>query len=179
MNKGKVNFFLLFILLVIFILLFIPTDLWSLFEVKVYFFYAPTCPFCREISLFLSDCKEEYPNLKILQLDASQAENRILYSALAEAYEVEGRESLPLPIVFIGDRYFLGGGEVAKVQIKNELQRCSQIGCPSPLEKLSSNEKINSQVTNINQDKESFSFWLVIIFLIVLFFLAKWIFRKK
>jgi len=131
--KKRINNYRIFFILGILIL--IPIVVSSAPKTTIYFFYSPSCPYCQDMKSFLSSYKDKNQNLEIFELSITQESSVILYSALAKVYSVEGADDFPVPIVFIGDKYFLGSSELVKTQLKNELSHCARIGCPSPLEK--------------------------------------------
>ena len=163
------------IIFTICIALFVPLISRAISEVKVYFFYSSSCPFCQEIKSFLSKFEREYPNLQVFWLDISQGENRILYSALVKAYNLREVKTFPVPAVFVGEKCFLGLSDAVKNQVKNEIQRCLHIGCPSPLEKVSYDDtEDKSDQVYANEKTKAFLGWVIIGFGAVLFLVIRY-----
>ncbi len=104
------------------------------FAVELHYFWARGCPDCVEMSAFLEELEEIYP-----QLEVHRHETRLdgdkwrLMVNLAEVYEVDGRF---VPMVFVGDVGVSGAGGVAELQIQREVEACLEAGCPSPLERV-------------------------------------------
>lgn len=102
--------------------------------VDLHFFWASTCPQCLIMKDFLAALTKEYAELKVVSYEvAFDADNWRLMNDLAEAY---GTQATTTPIVFVGNLAVAGVGRVVELRIQEEVERCAQYGCRSPLDRL-------------------------------------------
>lgn len=100
-------------------------------EVTVYEFYGKGCPHCSKLNFFLADMQEKYPDLTVIEKEVYFNDtNRQLFVEMSEAF---GHELSGVPTVFIDDKIIVGFGAATGEQIESEIQRCTEIGCPTPL----------------------------------------------
>lgn len=102
--------------------------------VELHYFWAPTCPDCAVMRPYLDALAEEFPELEIIAHEvAYSGDNLRLMVALAETY---GVYAVATPVVAVGDVLTVGAGLVAELRIREEVTRCVEEGCPSPLTRL-------------------------------------------
>ncbi len=102
--------------------------------VELHYFWAPTCPDCAVMRPYLDALAEEFPELEIIAHEvAYSGENLRLMIALAETY---GIYAVATPVVAVGEVLTVGAGLVAELRIREEVTRCVEEGCPSPLTRL-------------------------------------------
>jgi len=102
-------------------------------KVCVYYFYGRDCLSCAEISPFISEMEEKYPDLHVHKLEIWYNEtNRDLFFKFCDVYCID--EKL-VPIVFISDKSFIGV-EPIKENLENEILECLETNCPCPEERI-------------------------------------------
>jgi len=154
--------------------------------VDLYFFYGQGCPHCAQAEVFLEKLKNQYPQLNIFANEVYYNQNnRLLYSAMAQAYGLNLAE-IPVPVIYIDEKSFVGYSDYIGSQIRNEILRCLNQKCPSPIEKIQSgqnNQIANNKISFNNKIslKQSLVGWIVIglIILIGIFLLVKLFSKKK
>jgi len=107
--KGK------FLVLVLF-LFFIPSGVFAQQKVEVSFFYSQTCPHCAQEEIFLNQLENEYPEIEVKRMVFS--ENAELLQNFYNNYKVPLGEHGLVPIIFVGEKYFLGFDESIGNNIK-------------------------------------------------------------
>ena len=102
--------------------------------VELHYFSAVTCPDCLVMKAYLDTLKAEFPELRIVEHEVGfSGDNYRLMAALAEAY---GLDHFATPVVAVGDLCTTGIGLAVELQLYEEVARCAQQGCPSPLSRL-------------------------------------------
>ncbi|MBW2992863.1 cytochrome c biogenesis protein [Candidatus Woesearchaeota archaeon] len=107
-----------------------PTDL--------YFFYGKGCPHCGKMQSFLEDMQEKYSTLNVIEKETYfDNENRNLFIEMAEAfgYQIEG-----VPTTFIDGKMIVGFSDVIGEEIEQEIIRCVNEGCESPINEVDMEE---------------------------------------
>lgn len=148
-------------------------------SVDLYFFYGQGCPHCAQAEQFLAQLNKQYPNLNIKSFEVFyHQENRQIYFAMANAYKINVAE-VPVPGIFIGEKSFVGYNNFIGSQIRNEVLRCLNQRCPSPIEKIQLGQ--NNQTNNQLSTKQIIVGWIVIILIIlaIIFLLIKLFLKKK
>ncbi|MFH1592435.1 MAG: cytochrome c biogenesis protein CcdA [Candidatus Woesearchaeota archaeon] len=106
-------------------------------EVTAYYFYGAGCPHCAKMTLFLNELQEKYPSLDIQKLETySNQENRELFEQMSQAYGV-GIQGVPT--IFIDEKVINGFNSHTAESIEQEVIKCLDLGCISPLEKTEQN----------------------------------------
>jgi cytochrome c biogenesis protein CcdA/glutaredoxin len=106
-------------------------------SVDLVFFYGQGCPHCAKMEIFLEDIQEDYPTLNILRYEVySNQENAQLFTEMSDLY---GAEIKGVPTTFIDDKVIAGFNNRLAEEIEQEIQRCIQETCESPIKKLESN----------------------------------------
>jgi len=103
-------------------------------EVNLLFFYGKGCPHCSKAITFLDDIALQYPSLNISEYEIYFDQNNIeLFQNLAEAFgtEIEG-----VPTIFIDNKVVVGFSDTLSESLEQEIQRCLEYECGSPLSKL-------------------------------------------
>lgn len=170
------------ILLVISFLLFMGVCQAQSNAIDLYFFYGQGCSHCAQAEQFLVALNQQYPTLNIKSFEVFyHQENRQIYFALAKAYKINVAE-VPVPGIFIGEKSFVGYNDFIGSQIRNEVLRCLNQKCLSPIEKIQTGQN-NQTADNDNKVslKQIIIGWIVIglIIFAIIFFLIKFISRKK
>ncbi len=99
--------------------------------VCLHFFYQEDCNQCRNVGEFLADLETEY-NIDINRHDVEKEAD--LYQDFKENYGVGGGAQ---PIVFIGDRYFIGESAIYDY-LEREIILCQKNDCICPVDKIQS-----------------------------------------
>lgn len=112
-------------------------------EVVIDYFYSPTCPFCAKADRFLNDLVKKYPQVKVNRHLASDPNNRKLFEELTKKTGSERHVGL-VPMMFIGDQYFLGfdSPERAGKRVENQVKSLLGLSGPSN-QSAESTEKIS------------------------------------
>ncbi len=114
--------------------------------VELYSFYGLGCPHCGVLSSFLEDLEEKYPNLEVKEYEIYfDKENRKLFEYMADSFGVEIQG---VPTIFIDEKVITGFSNAIGENIEEEVQRCSQECCISPIDKVDV-----GKVTEITGDK--------------------------
>lgn len=100
-------------------------------EVCLHLFYKEACPQCSNINNFLIDLEQEY-NISIKRHDIDLEEGNLLYQSFKERY---GLITGAYPIVFLGDRYYIGEKAI-KDYLEREVILCQREGCICPIEDI-------------------------------------------
>lgn len=102
--------------------------------VELHLFWATTCPDCHVMWEYLRGLAQEYPELVIVDHEVEfNPDNWRLMVTLAGAY---GLKDPHTPTVIVGNLALSGVGLAVELQIREEVERCLQAGCPSPMERL-------------------------------------------
>jgi glutaredoxin len=147
-------------------------------SVDLYFFYGQGCPFCARAETFLNELKARHPHLRVVSFEIyNSQENRELYFSLASAYKIEASG---VPAFFINDKAFIGYDDFIAAQIRNEILKCLNQKCPSPLEKISA-AQLRSTEISFSPKRQVMLSRLIIILLVGIFIFAivKFLKRKK
>jgi thiol-disulfide isomerase/thioredoxin len=103
-------------------------------EVELLFFWSATCPDCMEMKEFLAQLSQEVPELRVVPYEVTfEPDNWRLMVTLARVY---GLTKETTPTVFVGELGVTGVGRAVELQIRQEVLRCREQGCASPLERL-------------------------------------------
>lgn len=103
----------------------------------LYFFVQDGCPACARMKPLIDDIAAVNERLTVHTLEVGRhMEFRIL---LLEAARAFGIERLSVPAVFLGDRVWIGYGETAVRQIREEVTRCLTEGCVDTFDLVSAN----------------------------------------
>lgn len=97
--------------------------------VTIYFFWGDGCPHCAEAKPFLADLAQRYPSAQVRDFEVwYHEENREPLVRMAAKF---GFEPTAVPIIFIGDRYWVGYAEdpIGK-EIEATVAACALSGCP-------------------------------------------------
>ena len=98
----------------------------------LYFFVQDGCPACARMKPAIDDIAAEYERLTVHTLEVSGTmEYRVMLLEAAQAFSIE---RLSVPAVFLGDRVWIGYGESAVRQIREEVDRCLDEGCADTFE---------------------------------------------
>ncbi|MCX6818811.1 MAG: GAP family protein [Candidatus Aenigmarchaeota archaeon] len=100
-------------------------------SICVYFFYGEGCPHCANAEAYIHSIEAKYPNLDVHILNAV-AESELLIG-MYNAYDVPKDMWGAVPILFIGDAYFLGDTSII-ANLEAEILDCVVCDCPQPAE---------------------------------------------
>lgn len=103
-------------------------------DVDMYIYYGQGCLHCDSLLKFLESIEDKYPTLNIIKKETyfDQA-NREEFEAMSAAF---GHEIGGVPTIFIDEKVIEGFAKPMKPSIEQEIQRCIQEGCASPISKL-------------------------------------------
>jgi len=123
----KLKFMAVFVVLLLLITspVFAKSDYESDGKVCIYFFHSKGCVHCAKADSYIKDLEKEYP-LEVHRFEIT--ENSELISKLYSNYSVPNNERGYIPIVFIGDRYFLGDTLIIE-NLEPKIQKCIEKGC--------------------------------------------------
>ena len=94
----------------------------------VYMFYGEGCPHCQNAEEYISSIENNY-DTNITRLNI--VENAQLVNSLYEIYNVPADERGKVPILFVGEDYYLGDTSIID-NIDNALQECQNDSCQCP-----------------------------------------------
>jgi cytochrome c biogenesis protein CcdA/glutaredoxin len=119
-------------------------------NVDLVFFYGQGCPHCAKLEIFLEDIQKDYPELNIIEYEVySNPENAQLFAKMASLY---GTEIQGVPTTFIGDKVIAGFSNAIGETIEQEIKRCIEEECISPITKLESNGHNQNETITITGD---------------------------
>lgn len=107
-------------------------------KVVMYVFYGRGCPHCNRLNEYLDNIKDDYPKLEIRKVETYfSEEGRELFQDMSESFgnSIEG-----VPTVFIDDKVIVGFSNSIADSIEQEIERCSEMGCVDPSEKVATTE---------------------------------------
>jgi len=98
----------------------------------LFYFYGDECEDCQQIEPFIEDLKVKNPNLTVMDFEVyyNQQNNELLKQYL-DIYNIEGKS---LPIVFIGNSYFIGQKSITNL-LEDRIKDNIDSACPA-LEKI-------------------------------------------
>ena len=122
------------VLLSLLMLLVIPFAFSEDNKVELYVFHGQGCPHCAKMLDFLDEMQDKYPSLEIKEYEVYfNRDNQKLFQQMADAFETEIQG---VPTVFIDERVIVGFSDTLGNSIEQEIQRCADEGCISPVEKI-------------------------------------------
>jgi len=80
---------------------------------------------------FLEETQISHPGLKITKYELK--ENIDLLLSLADNYNLKLTERIPIPIIFIDNKYFVGYNKEISTSIQQKIEECTNKECISPL----------------------------------------------
>jgi len=92
------------------------------------------CPDCRRLDELLAGLSSQHPQLTIDRYEIGAPGAQELLSRLAFAYGVLDTD---YPIVFVGDKAFVGVSRAKEIAVRTAVLDCVAHDCPSPLSRLS------------------------------------------
>jgi glutaredoxin len=101
-------------------------------RVQMYVFKSATCPHCQEQREFTDALAEEHQRLAVEYFEIMRTdEHHDLLRKLAGAYDVKPGS---VPMVFLGERVWVGDSPEIRREIERTLQDCLADGCPDPVQ---------------------------------------------
>lgn len=95
-------------------------------EVKVIYFYTPTCSTCQKLTSFFDDLNDKYDAVKIQKYNITDLKNKSLQDKYNKAYNVSVEDEGIVPVVFVRDTY-LTGEKLIKQNLENLILKNEQI----------------------------------------------------
>ena len=107
-------------------------------NVIMYVFYGQGCPHCAHLNTYLDSIKENYPNLEVHSVETYfDEEGRKLFQEMSESF---GNGIQGVPTIFIDDKVIVGFSNALAESLQQEIDRCSELGCTDPAEKIATTE---------------------------------------
>jgi len=105
------------------------------------FFYRPSCAHCQATIAWLDSIKEKYDTVEVIYVNIDEESE--LFWKVVQNYNIKDT-SFPLPLVFIGNDYFVGPEEVTS-QVESKLQSVGskEVILNEPLDENSPPNEIN------------------------------------
>ncbi|MGC9529981.1 MAG: thioredoxin family protein [Candidatus Bipolaricaulaceae bacterium] len=103
-------------------------------QVELHYFWSATCPDCQLMWEFLRGLQEQHPQLSIVDYEVAFSPNdwRLMVSLAREF----GLEKVTTPTVIVGELAVSGVGRAVELRIREEVERCLEQACPSPMARL-------------------------------------------
>ncbi len=116
-------------------------------ETDLALFYGRGCPHCGGARTFLEQMEEKYPQLNVTEYETYfDNKSRELFQEMADVY---GNGIQGVPTVFIDEKVIVGFSNAIAISIEQEIKRCIEQGCISPLDKLKTPDKISEDTVKI------------------------------
>lgn len=114
--------------------------------VEINIFYGQGCPHCSKLITFLESIQDKYP-LEIKEYEVYfNSDNRELFEAMAEAFNVEIQG---VPTIFIDDKVIVGFTDSIGRSLEEEIDRCIREECPPASEKLERGKEATNESLSI------------------------------
>lgn len=111
------------VFLILFLMILIPTNVWAINEVNIYFFHSNTCDICKQEKIYLDALKERYPNIRIYQYEINDINN---YELMKKAKSMYNQASNGVPFTVIGDKSYLGFSQSKKALFQKTVYEYSK-----------------------------------------------------
>ena len=98
-------------------------------------FYREGCNDCRHMDAVLDELTAVYPELRVAHVEESEPGAADLMWTLAGEY---GIFPTAFPVIFVGDRSFVGVGRDKEILLRSAVQFCVFNDCDTPLSRLES-----------------------------------------
>ena len=120
------------LLIVILFSLIVPSVISEDSTVDLYLFYGQGCPHCSQAKVFLDEVKSDYSQLNIIEKEIYfNDDNRELFIQMSNSY---GEEIQGVPTIFLNGKIFVGFNNNIKNSLQEEIERCIDELCKSPLD---------------------------------------------
>jgi len=96
-------------------------------------FYKEGCPDCQRLDELLDGLSSQHSDLTIDHYEISDPDAQDLLSRLSFSYGVLDTD---YPIVFVGEKAFVGVSRAKEVDVRTAVLDCIARSCPSPLSRL-------------------------------------------
>ncbi len=145
-SKIFIYLFILSLLLINFIFIDITANCQENQQKPIYIadFFEPGCHDCERAEQLLNQLTFEYPEIEIKKFDISSPEGVALAEQLGESYQVPEYDRLLVPLVYIGEEYFLRD-QITYDNIVKTIEEVKGQELPPPWEKA---EEDQSSVQN-------------------------------
>jgi glutaredoxin len=145
-SKIFICLFILSLLLINFIFIDITANCQENQQKPIYIadFFEPGCHDCERAEQLLNQLTFEYPEIEIKKFDISSPEGVALAEQLGESYQVPEYDRLLVPLVYIGEEYFLRD-QITYDNIVKTIEEVKGQELPPPWEKA---EEDQSSVQN-------------------------------
>jgi len=109
-------------------------------DVDLVVFYGQGCPHCADEEIFLEELVEKYPKLHVIKYEVySNQTSREIFQKFSNAF---GTEIKGVPTTFIDRKVLIGFTEKIGESIEEEVKKCIDEGCISPLDIANGNISI-------------------------------------
>ncbi len=123
-------------------------------------FFEPGCHDCEIANRLLTQIAFQYPQLEIRKFDISTPEGVAFAEQLGEFYQVPENERLLVPVVFMGDEYFLRD-QITYDNIVQTIEEIKDKEFPPPWER--SEEEYTSIEDRLVERFQSIGIWVIVI----------------
>lgn len=103
-------------------------------KIDLVVFHGQGCPHCAALRSFLDEIQPKYPELNIIEYEVYfNQTSRELWQKYADAFntDIQG-----VPMTFVDGRVIVGFNDKIGTEIEQEILRCREEKCPSPVDKL-------------------------------------------
>ena len=108
--------------LLLFILI-IPSNVFAINEVNVFFFHSDTCDVCSQEKAYLDALKQRYPNMRVYSYEISNPDNNNLMLRAKNMYNISKNG---VPFTVIGDSAYLGFSQTNKALFQRKVYEYSK-----------------------------------------------------
>jgi len=110
---------ILFIFCFLILIFLAPQFVFSQEKVEINFFYSPTCSHCVQEKDFLKQLEIKYPEIEIKKINTFEKEGFKQLKDFYQELKVPKENYGWVPIIFIGEKYFLGFNQQIGINIEN------------------------------------------------------------
>lgn len=102
-------------------------------SIELVMFYGQGCPHCGGMKTFLTELKEKYP-INVIEYEVYfNQSNRELFEEVSNSFGVDIQG---VPTLFMDEKVFIGFSSAIGQDIEQEIKKCLEEGCVSPLNKI-------------------------------------------
>ena len=113
----------LLLIITLFLMLLVPSEVYALNEVNIYFFHSSTCNICEQERIFLKALQQDrYPNIRIFDYEISDPD---YYNLMLKAKALFNEKGEGVPFTVIADTPYYGFNQGIKGSFQRAIYKAS------------------------------------------------------